>query len=250
MGARKVWLAGIFFVVLAAGIPRADAHAKDYLVTQDYYTAKKGEFEVSFWNDFNFAEADNDDTYNSKHQVELEYGILDHLQLAYYEVYTWDRAKDWERDEFKIEAKARLAEAGQWPVDIALYTEYANPNGSRDVNSDEIENKVICSRDFGKWNLTGNFIFEKKLNEGTPWEYEYTAGLSYAVSARTRLGLEVKQGLGDSEDFAFDETQPLYLVPGIYMSITPHIRLLFGPAFGLTKASDDLQLHSLVEVEF
>lgn len=250
MDGRKVLGGAVFVFVLAVSSPCAQAHVKDYIVSQDYYTAKKGEFEVAFWNDYHLAEFNNDDTYNSKHQVELEYGILDHVQLAYYEVYTWDRAKNWERDEFKIEAKARLAQAGQWPVDIALYTEYANPNGRRQENSDEIENKIIVSRDFGPWNLVGNFIFEKKLNEGSPWEYEYTASVSYSVSPRTRLGLEVKQGLGDSEDFAFDKTQALYLVPGIYTSITPHIRLLFGPAFGLTRVSDDLQLRSIVEVEF
>ncbi len=228
----------------------AEAHMRDYLLNQQYYTAKQGEFEVEFYNDMNFSEADNADTYNSKHQVEVEYGITDHLSLAYYEVYTWDRTKDWERDEFKLEAKYRFAEAGQWPVDLALYTEYKNPDGHRDINSDELENKVILSKDFGPWNVIGNFVFEKKLNTGSHWEYEYTAGISYALTPRTRLGVELKQGLGDSKDFAFNGTQNLQILPGIYTNPTPNIRILVGPAFGLTRTSDDLQLRSIVEVEF
>ena len=183
--------------------------------------------------------------------MEFEYGVLDRLQLAYYEVYTWNRAKDWERDEFKIEAKLRLAEAGAWPLDVALYTEYKNPDGHRDVASDVLENKLILSKDVGPWNLIGNVIFEKPLNSGAPWGYEYTAGVSYALTPRTRLGLEIKEGLGDSDDFeVFSSRKPLYVVPGIYTSLTPHIRVLIGPAFGLTRASDDLQLRSIVEVEF
>lgn len=242
---------GVVAVAAVSAASPAQAHLKDYLVNQDYYTAKQGEFEVTFWNDMNFAEADNDDSYNSKHQLELEYGILDRLQLAYYEVYAWDRGQDWERDEFKIEAKLRLAEAGQWPLDVALYTEYKNPDGHRDVRSDELENKVILSKDVGPWNLVGNVIFEKPLNNGGPWEYEYTAGISYALTPRTRLGLELKEGLGDSDDFeVFSSRKPLYVVPGIYTSLTPHVRVLIGPAFGLTRASDDLQLRSIVEVEF
>ena len=240
-------------VVLAALLAAApaEAHLKDYLVNQDYYTAKRGELEVEFYNDMHFTEADNSGSYNSKHQMEVEYGLLDHLQLAYYEVYTWDRERDWERDEFKIEAKLRLAEAGAWPVDVALYTEYANPDGHRAISSDELENKVILSKDFGPWNVIGNFIFEKPLNNGEPWEYEYTAGVSYALTPRTRLGLEVQEGLGDTHTFdVFSNEQPLYLVPGIYASLTPHVRLLVGPAFGLTRASDDLQLKSIVEIEF
>ena len=96
-------------VLWLAAAPPAQAHLKDYLVSQDYYTAKRGEFEVEWYNDMHFTEADNSGSYHSKHEMEVEYGLLDHLQLAYYEVYTWDRERDWERDEFKIEAKLRLA---------------------------------------------------------------------------------------------------------------------------------------------
>ena len=190
----------------------AEAHLRDYLVNQPYYTTKRGECEVAFHNDMNFAEADNDDTYNSKHQIELEYGVTDHLQLAYYEVYTWNRAKDWERDAFKIEANVRLADAGQWPIDVALYTEYENPDGHRVISSDVLENKVIVSKDFGPWNVVGNFVFEKALNTGSHWKYEYTAGVSYGITPRTRIGLELKQGLGDSADVADRRLSGLLLV--------------------------------------
>jgi len=238
-------------IVSMGGVgPQAEAHMRDYLVNQAYYTAKKGEFEVELWNDFNLVEADNDDTWTFRHQTELEYGLTDHLQLAYYEVYTWNRSKDWERDQFKIEAKLRLAQAGQWPVDVALYTEWKNPDGSRDARSDALENKIILSKTFGPWNVVGNVIFEKALNTGTPWEYEYTAGVSYGLTPRTRLGLEVKQELGNSEDFRFDGTQKLYVVPGVYTNLTPHVRILVGPAFGLTRSSDDVQLKSILEIEF
>ena len=244
VGVVGVWLG-------CASVPIAEAHLRDYLVNQYYYTTKRGEFEVEFHHDMYFAEADNDDSYNSKHQVEFEYGVTDHVQLAYYEVYTWDRAKDWERDEFKIEAKLRLAEAGQWPLDLALYTEYKNPDGHRDIRSDELENKVILSKDVGPWNLVGNFVFEKKINTHSDWEFEYTAGMSCALTARTRLGLELKETLGDSDEFGWHrKDHQLFLVPGLYTNLTPHVRVLVGPAFGLTRASDDLQLRSIVEVEF
>ena len=227
-----------------------EAEARDYLVNQPYDTTKQGELEVALWNDMNFAEADNDGSFNSKHQIEFEYGVTDHLQLAYYEVYTWDRASDWERDAFKLEAKARFAEAGQWPLDVALYTEYKNPDGHRDLRSDGLENKVILSKTFGPWNVVGNFIFERQINTHSDWEFEYTAGASYGVTSRTRIGLEVQQGLGTSEEFGFSDDRPFYLVSGIYTSPTPHVRVLVGPAFGLTRVSDDLQLKSLVEIEF
>ena len=247
----RAWIIGLLLVA-GVGQATASAHMRDYLVNRYYYTAKRNEVEVELWNDVNFSEADNDDSYNSTHQIELEYGVTDHIQLAYYEVYTWDRAQDWERDAFKIEAKARFAEAGQWPVDVALYTEYQNPDGPRTAlaGSDVLENKVILSKDFGDWNVVGNFVFEKELNSGEPWAYEYTAGVSYAITPTARLGLEIKEGLGTSEKFGDLRSQELQLIPGIYANLTPNVRVLVGPAFGLTRAADDFQLKSVVEWEF
>ena len=242
---------GVGGVLVGWLIAPTTAWARAYLVNQPYDTREAGEFEVELWNDMNFKEADNDDSYSSKHQLELEYGLTDHLQLAYYEVYVWNRRNDWERDGFKVEAKLRLAEAGQWPVDVGVYTEYKNPDGPRDVRSDALENKVILSKDIGRWNLVGNFVFEKTLNTHRDWEFEYTAGASYALTPRTRLGLELKESLGDADEWGIRRNDhTLVLLPSVSTSLTPHIGLVVGPAFGLTRASDDVQLKSIVEVEF
>jgi len=228
-----------------------EAEARYYLVNQSYQTAEQGEFEIELWSDFNLAEADNDDTYNFRHQVELEYGLTDHLQVAYYEVYTWDRSKDWERDQFKLEAKYRLAEAGQWPVDIALYTEYKNPDGPREARSDAVENKLILSKTLGSWNLVTNLIGEKTINTHSDWEFEWTAGASYRLTPRARVGLELKETLGDADEFGLRrKDHQFYLIPNVALHVSEHVGILVGPAFGLTRASDDLQLKSIVEVEF
>ena len=245
------WKAGMLalgFVVTTAGA--AGAGLRDYIVNQQYYTAKKGEVEVELYNDYNFVNLSDDETYTSKHQVEFEYGLTDHLQLAVYEVATWDRRKDWEHDEVKIEAKARLAEAGQWPVDVTLYAEYKNPNGSRERRSDAIENKLILSKNFGSWNWVGNMIREKTIKKHSDWKLSYTTGVSYGLTPRTKLGLEFKEEFGEIGQIGSRGTHKAQLVPGIYSSITPNVRLLFGPAIGLTSAADDLQLRSIVEVEF
>ena len=241
IGLTAMWVA-------LSAVPKVEA--REYLINQGYDTAEKGEFEVELYNDINFADMGNEDTYNSKHQIEFEVGATDHLQLAYYEVYTWDRTNDWERDAFKVETKLRLGEAGKWPLDVALYTEYKNPNGRRQTYSDVFENKVILSKEIGPWNLVGNFVFEKKIYAEEPWEYEVTVGANYAVTQRTRLSIEVKQGLGDSDDFGFSRNRECLVVPGIYTRLTEHVRLLIGSAFGLTRVSDDVQLKSILEVEF
>jgi len=238
---KKSWLSAIAItgVLLALNPGTASAHMRDYVFNEGYHTTRKGEFEVELYNDYNMPKTDNNGTHNSKHQVELEYGLTDHLQLAYYEVFTWDRPNDWQRNAFKIESKYRFLQSGELPVDVALYGEYKNPNGRQDSASDELEAKLILSKDLGPWNLVGNLITERKINEHEDLQWEYTAGVSYAVKPSLRVGLEIK-----------DSPHELQLMPVVAYSPSPHTRILFGPAFGLTGPADDVQLKSIVEIEF
>ena len=246
---RRIVLA--VFAALALPTQPAFAHLRDYIFNQGYYTSRKGEFEIELYNDLNLKEADNDDSYSSKHQVELEYGVTDHLQLAYYEVYKWDRRDDFERDELKIEGKYRLLESGELPVDLTLYGEYKNPDGRHDRRSDAVELKLILAKDLGPWNVTGNLITERKINDHDPWAFEYTLGVSRPVHSRVRLGLELKEGLGTTEDLGIHRKgHKFQIMPLVAWSPTPKARVLFGPAFGLTRASDDVQLRSIVSIEF
>ena len=242
---------GMAGVLLAVNPVPAHAHMRDYIFNQGYHTTKKGEFEVELYNDFKMPESENDDTFNSVHQIELEYGLTNRLQLAYYEVFTWDRDKDWQRDAFKIETKYRFLESGELPVDIALYGEYKNPDGHRDTRSDELEAKLILSRDFGPWNIVGNLITERKINEHEDLQWEYTAGISRAIKPNLRIGLEIQETLGDQGDFGpLRREHELQLMPVVAYNPSPHARFLFGPAFGLTGPANDIQLKSIVEIEF
>ena len=248
---RLLSVALIFAALLSTSPVPARANMRDYIFSQGYYTPEKGEFEVELYNDFKMPETENDDTFNSEHQIELEVGLTDRLQLAYYEVFTWNRAADWQRDAFKIEAKYRLFESRELPVDVALYGEYKNPDGHRESRSDELEAKLILSRNFGRWNVVGNLITERKINEHEDLQWEYTAGVSYAVKPNLRAGLEIKETLGDQGDFGpMRREHELQLMPLVAYNPTPHARFLFGPAFGLTGPTDDVQLKSIVEIEF
>ena len=243
-----VMLAAIPFLAFGTG---AEAHMRDYILNQSYYTSKKGELELELYNDLNMPNKDTDDTWNSKHQVELEFGVTDHLQLSVYEVAAWDREKDWHQEEWKLEGKYRFLEAGELPVDIALYAEYANPNGHNDVSSDEMELKLILGKNIGDWNVTGNFITEREINQHEDWQFEYTLGAHYPVKPNLHLGLELKGTLGNSDEFGPNaDNHELQLMPVVGFSPTPKTKILFGPAFGLTRNTDDVQLKTIASIEF
>lgn len=252
MSLRWRFCALIMGVALILPEGTAFAHVRDYVLNQQYYTTKQGEFELEVYNDYNLTDFDRSSTHNLKQQFELEYGITNHWQIAYYEVAKWDHSKGYRRDALKIESKYRFAEAGRWPVNVALYGEYEGPNGPQDADSDSLEGKLILSKDVGPWNVVGNLIAERKINQHDFWAVEYTAGVSYPVTSTARLGLELRETLGAPEgEFGIRrKDHQLQLMPGLYANLTPHVRLLVGPAFGLTKASDDFQIRSIVEVEF
>lgn len=250
---NRMSAAAVVAAVWALAAVPAQAHMRNYIFSQDYYTAKQGEFEVELYNDYNLTDLDNDETHDSKHQIELEYGLTDRLQAAFYEVYTWDsaRADEWQRDMWKAELKYRFSDAGQWPVDVALYTEYKAPNGSRNRRSDAWENKLILAKHLGPVHLVANLIAEKEINTHSDWKFEYTVGVSRAFTPRVTGFIEYKESLGGVDDVEwFAGNHSAQLLPGLAVSFTPHVRLLAGPAFGLTSPSDDVQFKSILEVEF
>ena len=236
---------------LALWASPSEAHLRDYLFNTEYYTAERGEFEVETFNDLKFHEADHSDTYSTEHQVELEYGLLDHLQLASYVVWAWEHGEPVMYDEWKAEIKTRLCEAGTLPVDIALYAEYANHNGSPPDDSDTLEGKLILSKSWGAWNVTANWIMEKEIQNAKQWEFEWTAGVNYAWTLRWKTGLELKETLGTKDEFGVRRKEhELYLMPTVGWSPTKNAKILIGPAFGLTRAADDIQLRTMVAIEF
>lgn len=238
-------------MIVTGQAPAALAHMRNYPESQDYYTSKKGEVEFELHTDYNMPKPNEDGTHNLKQQYELEYGLTDHLQLSYYEVVTWNRANDFQRDSFKLETKYRLAESGEWPVDVALYAEYKNPNGRQETASDELEGKLILAKNFGRWDTVFNWVMERQIGAHESWQMEYTAGGGYIINPKLRLNLELRETLGDVHEFGIRrKAHELQLIPSIGFSPTANSRVLIGPAIGLTNAADDLQIKSIVSVEF
>ena len=236
--------------VLSHAAP-SEAHLRDYLFNQGYYTAKRGEVELETYNDVVMNEVDNSDKYSTKHQLELEYGLLDHLQLAGYAVWKWSKGQEYVYDQWKAEVKYRLFEAGTLPVDLAIYVEYINQNGSPPDDSDKMEYKFIGAKSWGRWNATANWIMEKTIQNANKMEFSWTAGVVYAWTPRFKTGLEWKETLGTSDNFGFRHTgYKVQLMPTLGWSPTPKTKILIGPAFGLSSAAPELEIRTMCAIEF
>ena len=168
--------------------------------TYPYATLGQGEAEVETYADFTpvrVVEAGNPQKHDwygdTQFQVELEYGLTDRLELGLY--VTWvpqagsagEIPQMTENNGTKQRLRLRLAEPGEWPVDVSLYGEI--------VESDkefELEGKVNLEKDIGKLALMTNLWAEREWEYAgeQAWVLNPTLGATYEVTPGFHPGVE------------------------------------------------------------
>ncbi len=158
----SVFCAVVGFVGSASSV--AFASPRPLPFSYPYATLGQGEAEVETYADFTpvrVVEAGNPQKHDwygdTQFQIELEYGITDRLELGLYATWVPQSTADGEippmpeNNGTKQRLRLRLAEPGEWPVDVSLYGEV--------VESDhefELEGKVNLEKDFGKLAMMTN----------------------------------------------------------------------------------------------
>jgi hypothetical protein len=124
--------------------------------------------------------------------TELEYGLTDRLELALYVQMSEDPASGTgdsalHFDGIKQRLRLRLAEAGEWPVDVALYGEIAELR-----NEFEVEAKVIIEKRVGRLQVITNLWAEHEFyyDGRREWVVHPTAGASFDITPAVHLGAE------------------------------------------------------------
>ena len=218
------------------------ADRRSYVWTYEYQTMPKGMAEVEYYLTHKISDWDNYDEKNTwEHAVELEYGLTDHWDIAIYQ--TWQHTNTESRDwsgytGSKIRTRYRIGEKGQLPVDILLYAEYILGEGEKDY--DKFEGKLILAKDFGRWNLAYNQIYETKVKNGDETEHGYATGLSYEFSPTWKAGIESTGNYTDNK---------YYLGPTVSWA-SEKVWVNLGVLAGLNDRSDDVQFRLLIGIPF
>jgi hypothetical protein len=129
----------------------------------------------------------------SQFQTEFEYGITNRLELGLYVTFTPSNANYsltptlTNGNGLKQRLRYRLAEVGQWPLDIALYGELSE--NEREV---ELEAKLILQRHFGPLRLVANAWAEREYyyDGEKEWVLNPTAGAVFEVTPTIQPGVE------------------------------------------------------------
>ncbi|MGH7296116.1 MAG: hypothetical protein ACRELB_14330 [Polyangiaceae bacterium] len=183
-------------VALAAG-----ATPRPLPFTYTYDTLAEGETEVEQYVDLTPVKALEASSGKpvwytaTQFQTEFEHGLSDRLELGLYVAFQPDPGDRYtqaatltEGTGFKERLRLRLAEAGQWPVDVALYGELVEY-----ADEFEIEAKVILERRIGKLRLAANAWAEKEFAYATreqAWVLNPTVGATYEVTPAFHAGVE------------------------------------------------------------
>ena len=232
-------------VALLAGAEEARADRRTMIRAYEYQTQPKDNLEFELWNTVEAPRSSFSDSVLVQ-RAELEYGITDHWDLALYHVFErGGPAADFEEYHFsdwQLETRYRLAEKGEWPVDVLLYLEIERPvDFSKPF---ELEEKIILEKDFGRFALIANLVGGQHLGRadlGRVWEVDF--GARYELMPQLRVAAE----FWTTHEFVGpDVSRNYYLGPSISVA-TRKLWLQVGAGFGLDPAQDQqVQIRSVL----
>lgn len=229
---------------LSAAAP-AIAHEDTFLWSYPYMTPDQGERELELRTNAGYSSG------YQKHEIELEYGLSDHFSLAPYLVFARDNGGgSLQPDALKLEARGRLFEAGQLPLDVGGYLEYEQTLAAADPKA--LEAKLILERDFGPLTLGTNGIATQLFGASTETLYGMTAGLGYALTPEWNLNLELISGRAATDitpDPADLRASGTYVGPTLAGYFGP-AHLNIGAALGVTPGSDPVFVRTQLSTEF
>jgi hypothetical protein len=197
----------IKFVVLAGALTTsgvAGATPRQLPFSYPYETLSQGELELELYGDMTPLRVAADPANPARGtlvepayalQNEFEYGVTDHVELGFYQVFEANPVDGGNNvmqfDGFKWRVRGRLAEAGEWPVDVALYLELETMHDEL-----SLEEKVILAKRVGLWHWMANLWVEE--TESRPYDairsfhfiLNPTTGVEYQVSPVFHPGVE------------------------------------------------------------
>ena len=239
----------VAMLLVAVSFPSsAWAHPRPLPFTYTYPTLPKGEVEIEQYVDFEPVKALSSETGKptfygaTQFQTEFEIGITDRLELGLYATFVprpGDRFAQTpnlpEGNGAKERLRLRLAEEGQWPIDIALYGEVVE--NEREI---ELEAKVIFARRIGDVHIVANVTGELEAYfKGTVEAiFNPSIGVTYQVTPAFHPGFEywVRAEFPLNEAVKKGEPEALSFNDGPHHYVGPAMMFNFGRAWWSTGA--------------
>ncbi|HUS29981.1 MAG TPA: hypothetical protein VMZ53_15855 [Kofleriaceae bacterium] len=230
----------------------AHADRRMFTSTYEYKTVPEGHTALELWHTESRQTWDNTTPQALEHILEIEHGLTDHWDLAFYTVFDQTaggtvagvatESEPFHLAEMKLETRYRFADRGELPVDILAYGELVKVFGESIY---EVEAKGIFARDFDKVTVALNVIAEIMLGKNAPEtepEFGWALGASYEVHPKVNVGVET---YGEIEE----EEVGASIGPALAIAPSGNFWFTFTAAFGLTDEAPALSGRLIVGVE-
>jgi hypothetical protein len=218
----------------------AFAHRDDYLdETFVYVTLGRHEFEVEAW-----AEARRDPEHRTAgwYTGAFEYGISSHL-MADGAAQVLHQGDGFQFGRLRLETRARFAEEGRWPVDVAASAEFERETraATRAEREDILTPRLVLSHDLTRdLNTTLNLDLPIRLSGPREVAFAYAVGMRYPAETTVRVGTEIKGQPSEHTATVF---------PQVWFALPNELTLKFGSGIGLTSQTDRWVLRAVAEIE-
>ena len=233
--------------LLALPVGRARADLRSFTHTYEYSTVPEGKTAVELWHTQGRATWDKTSPQAYEQIVEIEHGITDHWDMAFYTVFAQvagdaATAVPFGLDSVRLETRYRFADRGEWPVDTLVYLEVAKDFGK---SLYELEGKVIVARDFDRITVAANAITEIQLGNNaaeTEPELGWALGVTYQPHPKFRFGAETWGALEE-------EKLALSAGPAASFAASSNLWVTLTAGFGLTDEADAFSARAIVGIE-
>jgi hypothetical protein len=238
-------LAVAVVLVATALAGRAHADLRSFTHTYEYTTVPEGRTALELWHTQGRRTWDSTSPHFVEQILEIEHGITDHWDIAFYTVFDQSSgdvmtSEPFHLAEVKLETRYRLADRGVWPVDTLLYFEAAKEFGESVY---ELEGKLVLARDFDLLTVAVNAITELKFgrDQETEAEVGWAAGATYQAHPKFRFGAETWGMLEGSEVEAS-------VGPAMSLAPSSNLWVTLTAGFGLSEA-DKFAIRGIVGIE-
>lgn len=235
----------LFLLGAVAGTAAADR--RSFTNTYEYSTVPEGKTALEMWATQGRLTWDADSPQFYESILEVEHGLTDHWDIAYYTVMSevtgaGGAGEGLHLDEVRLETRYRFADRGELPVDLLVYLELSRHFGESVYG---IEGKVIAAHDFDKLLVAANAISEihvgKDVKEIEP-ELAYAVGASYELDPKLRFGVETWGARDEGTNFAS-------VGPAVSLAPGGNLWVAFTAGFGLTDATEKFVARAIIGIE-
>jgi hypothetical protein len=231
----------------------ADAGSRRFTYSYETTTMPKGAMELENWVTWKTSKDNDADFERFDIRHEFEYGVTDHLQLAFYfadwryEKSATESGKTSFQD-IAVEAIYNLTDPNTSPYGSAVYGEI---KGSDDFI--ELEGKLLLQKNIGPWvmvyNVGGEIAWEDDYQQDEA-ELKQTLGVSYQLHPSLSIGAEVLHEIAVPDVESIGDSG-VYLGPNISWR-NDRFSVGMTGLWQITSLSDepDFQLRTLFSVDF